>query len=193
MAEYKELSLDQEALRFFQERINTGLPLATEVLARHDLARGRLGTLVPAHVGNITREILERGGGFRSSTSREWVIGCIVKYLSAAPGRLCVLEDPMERSSGPGLGVYRSRLVTCAEYVYFVLCADDTHRQRIEMALREAASAWITYGFMTTVPPGWNPDSGHFSKEDMEFLADKTEKIIVDAFDGEGWLIWEKA
>ena len=192
MAEYKELFLDQEALRFFRERINTGLPLATEVLARHDLARGRLGTLVPVHVSRITSEILERGGLFRSSASREWVLDAITKYLSAAPDRLCVLEDHVGRSSDPGLSLSRSRIVTCAEYVYFVLCADDTHRQRIERSLWDAASASITYGFMTAVPPGWNPDSGHFSKEDMEFLADKTEKIVVDAYDGEGWLIWEK-
>jgi len=191
--EYKTLSLDEEALCFFRERINTRLPLATAVLSHHDLARGRFRTLVAEHISHVTRENLERGGLFRSSASREWVIDGIVKYLSAAPDRLCVLEDHVGRSSDPGLSLSRSRIVTCAEYVYFVLCADDTHRQRIERVLWDAASASITYGFMTAAPPAWDPNSGRFSGQDLEYLADKTEKIVVDAYDGEGWLIWEKA
>jgi len=192
MAEYKKLFLDQEAIRFFRERIKTGLPLATGVLSHHDLARGRLWTVVPEHVDHITRENLERGGVFQPPAPRDWLFDTIAKFLSAGPARLCVFEDAVGRSSDSGCILLRSRQVTYGEYVYFVLCAEDAHRARIELALREAASAWITYGFMTAAPPDWDPNSGRFSRQDLEYLANKTEKIVVDAYDGEGWLIWEK-
>ena len=141
MTAYKRMVLGREALMFLQERVNTGLPLAREVLAHLDLTRGTVWTVVPATVSQITARELTEGGVFQPPTPEDWLLDIIRKHLSVASDRLCVFEDAVGRSSDTGRATLSSRQVTYGDYVYYVLCAQDADTARIEAVVGEASSA----------------------------------------------------
>jgi len=194
MERVHEIKVGKEAVAYVRQRLNEGHTLAQKVLSLLDFASGCARACVPEAETCVGFTDFEHGGVWPNGRKAlEWYIDIIQEYLSGAGERMCVLENWPARSSDPCFTSFESPTVTFGEEVYHVLWAEESDRGKIEKAILEAASAWVSLGFMTSSPPGWDPRSRRFSSQELEHLAAKTEKVAIDAYDREGWLIWGKA
>lgn len=203
MTAYRECELGQQAINYLRERLGNGHTLARAVASALDLSGGRVRTCVPEPTGGAALADLEHGGlGTPTQTTEwyvriahettEWYVRIAQEFLSGESRRVLVLENNPARASDPGMESYKSRVVTFGEEVYHVLCAGESGHDEVRGAIWEAASAWIALGLMTSAPTDWDPASRRFSTQDLRYLADRTEVIFVDAYDGEAWLVWDK-
>jgi hypothetical protein len=193
MEGYREVLLGKAAAGYIEDRLANGLGLARRVLAAHQIAAGRMRTLVPAESAESVVEKFEQGGLIRSPAAYEWYVDWVRKFLCSGADHLCVLENSMAQAGDSGLLDRRkSRLVLSGNEVYHVICAHEVTTENLKVAISEARSAWISLGFMTHAPPSWNLSSRMFSPADLAYMAKNVEGVVVDAYDGEGWLVWEK-
>jgi len=196
MPDYVQRQVSREEARdYLQERLRDGLTLARKVVASLNLDAGRAFTFVPADLGD--EDLLKlHAGRLRTEAPQEpndWYAAKVCDFLAAGPERVCVFESALARPNHPNLSQCVSRIVTYNDDVYSVLCSGEESNKAAARAIGDACSAWISLGFMTACPPGWNRASGRFSAQALDFMAKHVEMIAADVYDHENWLIWEKA
>jgi CelD/BcsL family acetyltransferase involved in cellulose biosynthesis len=200
---FREYELGQEAIIYLRERLGYGHTLAMAVASKIDLSGGSVRTYVPEPTGGAALADLEHGGlGTPTQTTEwyagiahettEWYVRIAQEFLSGESRRVLVLENNPARASDPCMQSDKSGVVTFGEEVYHVVCAGKSGHDEVLGGIRRAASAWISLGFMTSAPSDWDPASRRFSSRDLTHLAEHTENVAADAYDGESWLIWER-
>jgi len=189
---YREVILGATAMEYVQGRLANGLSLARGVLTAHDILAGSVRALIPLNAAKSTAERFKQGGLIRGPAAHDWYIGVVQEFLSNGREHLCVLENAMARSGDSGLDHFKSRVFVYGDEVYHVLDANEAAAQCIKLAILEAQSAWISLGFMIVAPPGSAQRTKRFSSSDLDWMAQSVKRIAVDAYDGEGWLIWER-
>jgi len=192
MPVYLEQELQRGAPAYLRDRLGDGLTLARESLASVNLGAGRALTFVPEDLLGERLLKLDVGGKVKCQLATDWYISKTRAFLAGGPDRICVFENAMARPSDPGVGSFLSCTVIYGNDVYHVVCADEGSDQALLCAIGDAMNAWMSLGFMTRCPPGWNKGAKSFSLDDIKFMATHVEMITADAYDREGWLIWER-
>lgn len=190
MSEYKEIVVGSDALRYVAEQLAGGRSLSREIASLLDISAGTVRTFVPVQVQEITHYHLIEGGFMDRHKNMDWLIDAIRGFLATGEGTGCVWEDPEMESHDPCVASCTFPLMFFGDDVYHLLAGYQSDRNKIESAIREATSSWRSLGVMTTVPT----DLGGkvLSCENLRALAVNAQKIVLGAFDGEGYLIWEK-
>jgi hypothetical protein len=118
----------------------------------------------------------------------------ILNYLEAGEERVCVFENHLGRLTDPWLLQAESRVLFLGEEVYHVVSAEVVDLDSIKAAINEAEDVTLLIGVLSVWPQGsrLSPERREISDEDLRVLAEGAEKIIVSAYDGEGYLIWMK-
>ncbi|MCJ7547301.1 MAG: hypothetical protein MUP30_10850, partial [Deltaproteobacteria bacterium] len=121
-----------------------------------------------------------------------WLASTIRMYLTIEDKRLCIFENALASPSDPWIPLKKSQIFTFKDEVYHFLLSSDVSGKKIEQTLRDAASHRFI-GVMTSVPRKTSfPKNGHeISFEELKVFVERSEKIIVGAYDGEGYLIWK--
>ncbi|SRR5229473_2823591 len=109
------------------------------------------------------------------------------------PQRVCVLENMLASPGDPWLKRAKSRVATHGTEVYHIVDATERLREKIEDAVREAASLPVFVGAVGRQPP--DPilgDAGDatISTRQLRTFANTVHCIFVGAYDGEGYLVW---
>jgi hypothetical protein len=109
------------------------------------------------------------------------------RLLGEAPDALCIFEHGRARRTDPFLEKAGFRVAFCGDEVYpFAAAGDDD--LRIGDAIGATTTAYpplvgaLTHGDLST-----RTDLGETA---LASIAAKTERIIVGAYDGEGYVIW---
>jgi len=191
----REIGLGEEAGVYMRERLAAyGHALGRKVASTLDFTAGRIYTYMPAEYSVAMLKDFEHATvkwpEELQRATLAWYVDIAHRFLASGERRVHVLENNCARANDPYQSIYRSNIVTFCEILYHV-CFGGSGCREIEKAVLEA-SGWISPGFMTLLRPGWDRDSRRFSLGDLEYMAGNTEKVVVDAYDGEGWLIWER-
>jgi hypothetical protein len=110
-------------------------------------------------------------------------------------GNACLLENAMARSGDTWLEKTESRVITHGTEIYHVLLETDRDEEKIRNAIREArqfpvfigatgqllrdtASSLVTAGVVRT--------------DDLKVFAESTQTVVVGAYDGEGYIVWDR-
>jgi hypothetical protein len=124
-----------------------------------------------------------------------WLSRVVGEYLLGGADRVCVFEDWI---ASPGSALVANsdlRPYVFENIVYFALFHEDAeNRERIESTIQNAEDVWLFYGVISSLPEEMHldPEGGLISGQIMEMLAQRAEKIVVGAYDGESYLIWSK-
>ncbi len=113
-------------------------------------------------------------------------------FLKAGNLNACVFEDWSVKAGDPNLSSSKSHILTFHGEVYYVLFGGDVEDSRIETTVAEARRLPVSFGVMTSVPDeasNVNMKAG-LDCDLLRSLAERTERIVVGAYDGESYLIW---
>src|SRR5690349_22612286 len=108
------------------------------------------------------------------------------------PDAVCIFEDALARSDDPWISCRDTRILTFNDEVYHFLSQNDIAEQIVK-TIRRATTAWQTVGLMTYLKPHNRIKDGlEIGVDELQVFADRASKIVVGAYDGEGYLIWGK-
>lgn len=210
---YREIQFGPEAIDYIKGRLALGKTLAAYLLQHAELNSGRVVTLLPSDVNYESATQFEYGGklptpgGYEkriiakdrtvrrmspTPNSDSYLAGIVKAYLNMGDGRICIFEDANARSGDPFLLFRPVQYATLNEEVYYFLTRKGLNDIKIKDTIRSAAS-WLFICAMTVIPQGFiDSENQVFTSEQLMELAKKAEKIAIGAYDGEGYLIWNK-
>jgi len=216
---YKEITLGPEAVDYIRDRLAEGKTLAKFLLDRGDLNKGRVTTFLPSEADLSKVNNFSRGGvlptpppethhhytapdGTKTvmvpvpDTSTE-LAAMIQGFLQQGDARICLFESAVAKPTDGFLSTPNAkdlRVLSFQENVYYLLKRQDD-REKIEKTLRYAKSFRVL-GVLVHLSKDKFLDEDSVRKEltldELKVLAEETEKIVVGAYDGEGYLIWTR-
>lgn len=200
------------ALEYIRDRLRQGRTLSS-LLLRLNLAIGQVWTYLPPEIDEEMAHQLTQGGIARSiqslptfhtgfgylepvmTPSTPQVIALIQRFLQTRAEAYCVFEAALAKLTDPViLRQHEQPYFFFDDEVYYFLTGQDLDAQRIDGAIRAARSYLLT-GVLTTTPPGSHTIQARqpITLQELQILVERTEMIVVGAYDGEGFVIWSRA
>ena len=116
----------------------------------------------------------------------------VQEFLSEAENHVCVFEDPLARAGDPVLRNVDTRYVEFGAEIYHLILNSDSDLTYIRKVLKRAKGIPTFVGVFTEWQASRAEKSPlNFSKKDIKALATRAQKLVVGAFDGESYLIWD--
>ena len=188
--EYEEVIIpDDIAIPFLEDYLVYGHELDKGVLRRIDIKNGTVSSFLPSGFIPNVRNMRE-GGVSSRETSISRVILMIAEFLEKGQRPVCILEDAL---FGPEDGHMEGTcMVSLNEEVYYYVTKNESSLKTIKDTLTEAEQPNYFVGVLAEVPPDlpFPRPEGIITPEDIEIIVRGTKKLIVGAYDGEGYLIW---
>ena len=220
---YKEITLGPEAVDYVRDRLVKEKTLAKLLLDRGDLDKGKITAFLPTDADLSKVSDFSRGGvlpapppetyhhyttpdGTKTvmapvpGTSNQ-LAAMVQEFLNRSDKRIGLFESAVAKPTDGFLSTPKAkdlRVMTFQEDVYYLLKANDD-REMIHKTLQYAKS-YLVLGVLVHLT---DKDKFLFLDEDslrkeltldqLKVLANQTEKIIIGAYDGEGYLIWRRA
>lgn len=124
-----------------------------------------------------------------------WLISIISDFIKTHSDGICIFENALAQANDPWLLKRKTDILTFRNEVYHFLLSKKSLKQNIQNLIRETKVAYPSLiGIMATL----NTETIKLNNgEEIEVdilrqIIQKTEKIIIGAYDGEGYIIWEK-
>jgi len=120
----------------------------------------------------------------------------IKEHLKANAQNICIFIDAMSNADDKCMQEEQTDLFTFQNNVYWYVTAANAEEDKIKTARGNSSDAWIGFlGVLTSaekieIPPF---DKRELTAEELEAFAKNTNKIVISAYDGESFLIWEKS
>lgn len=219
MKPYREIALGLEANAYMQKRMADGKTLAKYLLQRSDLSIGRVMTFVPPDVevkkgelinfehGQLLPEPppethmrqLEDDGSITRivpiPNTNALLTQMIQGFLMKRSGHICIMEEGVFERSSPCVASFTVPWLASDEKLYYILTCTNSEDE-IEQVIKKAHNFYPgLIGVMTSLPEGHHLalEAKKITPEELKLLAERAEKIILGAYDGEGYLIWSKS
>lgn len=217
MDNYNEITLGGPAIDYIQESLKNGKSLARQLVERPDLQEGNVVTFLPKDArldrildftsgGKLPEPKLNDSSQYVAPDGLRWKVipkrntdVCLVRhiriFLNLGVDRICIFENPMALPTDPWVEKSTSPLLIFQNEVYHFLTTQKATDQDIHETIKQASSIYPPFLAVLTIVS----DKHNFSKqkvsitsEEIRSLAAKTEEIIVGAYDGESYLIWNQ-
>lgn len=216
MNEQRKLILEQKTIKYIQDHLAYGSTLGKYLLKSKSLERGEVIAFLPDDVDDNSAQDIWYGGKVpprgapiefvQSDGTRLIAVPVgnmhhrmaeeIEEYLARSTDRLCVLEECQMKPSDPIFPDVDLEIVRVLdEEIYYILSNTRyAKRKEIQALLRKTNPGWHFLGVFTSVP---SEDLGvsngnEIAPEILKELAERTESIILAAYDGEGYLVWNE-
>lgn len=203
------------AIPYIKALLQQGHQLAEVVLQRRDIDSASVTTFLPRELpeeaiyafttgGKLPAnpELTEyvQHGNIRSRlevvpNTDSWLIDKIASFLRQGLNHICLIEDDLASPSDAGrVETDGLRMLSCDAHLYYALLSQDSgDRQLVERTIKEATS-WRFIGVLSSLisAPEWPIGKGvtaRLSQREIEEIADRTDFVIVNAYDGESYLV----
>lgn len=213
MSKIIRYELDSEAISYIKEHLSLGKQLSKLLLGIHNFEKGKVVTFADESVDSISLRSLNTGGiilphdhgqEITDSSGKQWRIvekpnmnkeleTLIGDYLHKDDDRVVVFEDALAHASDPNVPA-NLKYRTFDNDVYYLLESDDQCSESIGETLKEAQS-WLFICVLTSSVrfKRGGLENRHLSKDDLRQFAERAIAIVIGAYDGEGFIIWEKS
>lgn len=191
---YYEYMLDDRANTFFANALEYGHTLDKLLIANVNIHNGRVSAFLPKV---CPQEAIYRfgGGGIASrAESIECISYAIEYFLKISEDNICLLEDALAHPDDQ-FGVEQDvAILSLSKEVYFFI-PNGADKEKIRYAIIEAEQPNFFVGILSSMPSkDFLPfDAKSITSSQIKSLVTKVEKIIMGAYDGEGYLIWHCA
>lgn len=188
----KEVELGAAARDYIVATLSRGLILARLTLERLDLDRGGFVTVVPGDASAERAGQFDMGGLVQGAVITEYVAQRIVNHQHLA-GDVFIAENALARCADPEHPADPPQRFCVGDGVFeYADCAQSTDVLR---AISMADAGFSLNGFVTAKQSSRVRLPTHrrqASKRLLGELASATNLILVRAYDGEGFVLWER-
>lgn len=198
----KKNDVTQKALPFFKEYLGYGKTFSQLFLKGHSLNLGEIFSYFPhdidlSGISNFRHSVLFSQHTKTSSYQSEDVLVAIIKqFLARGKNNICIFEDSNAKPTDPYFLNLKLDIpwLGHADEVYYILNNDMNAKEKIFQVIRHASS-WLTIGALVSLRSEikFSFAQKKITNNQLKLLARDTTSIILGAYDGEGYLIWEKA
>lgn len=211
----REIHFGREAVEYIRECLADGNTFAQLLLAGMDLDAGQTITVLPQEVGDESAREFRTGGKlpvpphaqkvFAGPDGSQWrmepkpsmelhLVTTIREFLGAESERIVMFENHSASPGDPFLARSGTQILVHQDEVYHFLISDDHEPAKIVQTVRVAESPHLFICAMTSVSnrDSWPSQTGKVTREELENLVKRTERIVIGAYDGEGYLFWSR-
>lgn len=190
---YIRFDLGREARQHIIEKLSDGKPLSQGVVANLTPETGVIHTYLPRGMSADELRSFRHGEpGISQWITLEHMIAYINALLRASSESLVVFEDANAERGDKWLSRAESNFSFYKDYVYHTLSSPEADAEAIDCHIRWSHGVWQNLAFITSLPEGMtirrNED---ISEEAMRLMVERTEVVISDAYDFDGYLFWE--
>lgn len=202
---YRRLITNPAAREYFLQHLRGECELAfSKLLTSHlDFSKGELITLIPQEVSHdrLVPSCPIAYDSWIDEVSQPGLlyalfVSYVEAYLQKDSQHICVLVEQMLRAESEIklADVEKKTYHFCGEDVYFLLVNKTLDTVNISKLLDAVSTGWCALTVMTSV--SGNPqamiENVELSWHDLQTLAEHAQAIAVWAYDGQGFIIWER-
>ena len=199
MVDLQRYELNSAGRDWVSDNLSFGEPLGDAVLGAIDLDRGQVYTLLEAGLSlEGVRELqwsrLTASTCPLTSTADldDALVELVLESLRRYAPAICVFEDLVASESDSVIARDPAGLHFCEGSVYVILRSDAVHDD-VRRALSLVRPAFPPLrGIVATVSSD-AAISVHVDSAQVRMWAAGTRRIVVGAYDGEGFVVWERA
>jgi hypothetical protein len=213
----EEITLGREAIEYITESLRDGQELSQILLKAIKLETGSVLTYLPTGTARSSCQQFRLGGVLRpipaltSQSEDEFtssarvsatpnldssMVSSIRTYLDSRPSPLCLFENHLAKPDDSWLGRAKlHNLIVGTTVCHYLTSVDSLDAALIELTVRKSRSirppliAVLTRLRDETA----SIETGSVAEGDLKEIAERTEQLIVGAYDGEGYLVWRAA
>jgi hypothetical protein len=203
----REIQLGAAGLGYIRDCLAEGKELSKSLLERLDLERGRVTTFLPIETtderatefrwgGKVPFGLgIQSGDGIGHLPSRipnmnAALTNVVEAYLKSSDEAACVVEDPLAEPSDGALSRSPVKPSFCGQSVLYVLTAVHADPRLIEKTLRIASS--ISPPMVGALTRHRGRADNTLDLQELREIAAHTERVVMSAYDGEGFVMWSK-
>lgn len=191
------------AIAFCRQQLSSGLTLSKKLLEKIDFKKGNFFTLLPDEAKIERLDKFSQGGILpsldkdeNSKYSNFWprpnsdhaVIDFIYRYLTEDELHTTVLEHIIAKPTDRSLKLEGVDLVIYQDEVYYFLESNITN-ETVEKAVSKVKEVWH---FVAVLSHGIQYHVAKFSDGDFDIICEGIDYLVFGAYDGEGYIFWEK-
>jgi hypothetical protein len=190
-----EVELSDSALEYIKEELAIGDAIAKSLWRLIKFKEGVIRTFLPDDVIdkenlNFRDSIAEDHQAMYSATHKK-VEDFITAYLSQQKNSIVIFET-LASPGDPYLQRKKPQYFSNQRNVYLYFAGDNFDEQKLSRIISEARG-YPCVGILTSLPHGKTVSSEQSVSDDfVQMLVEKTEHIIIGAFDEDGFLLWSK-
>lgn len=178
---------------FVESRLRSGNALSRLVLTQGWAGCSKCVAWLPDGIDDARLRHFEEGGIASAEESYRRFAGEIRSHLALGGDRVVVFEDAVSRRGDAALAQLSSRAGFYREEVYHLLLPSDVSDYAIEVTVSAADSADQLVCFLTRskllIERADEKPFAEISEGELEELAQRTDGVIVKAYDGEAFII----
>jgi len=183
---------------FLRERLRNGMAMGEQLIRLVDEVPGEVTALLsrrakPVEGSGLTSERAIRYGAVNSRAKDS--LACLVRkvqeFLAHNHDHVCIVEDAMASRQDPGMCSSNLPTLFLDDNVYWYLTSDHTRDVETINSICFVIGDWGSIGIMASRPPGMvGGDRQEITLSTLSQLVAGVQRILVSAYDGEGYLIW---
>ena len=193
ICEYKKFVLDEVAREYFIKTLDYGHELDRQLLKNVNFFNGYIYTYLPQEPSFFDSYQFEGGGVAKSSKSLDCIISEIFEFIIQKDEKICIIEDALCTLDDSFSSESKEVLLNYNSEVYF--CVDkNIGIKSLRSILVEAEQPNFFVCVLSSKPSNdFNTSNNRsLSLGEIKSITENSEKIILGAYDGEGYLIWDK-
>jgi hypothetical protein len=128
-------------------------------------------------------------GEMEYSDMKEILVDIIKNYLGASNDNIVIFENSSVESNDNVISSFDSNLLFFGQEVYHYLTVVDLDVDKIKVTISEASNAWQNVVIFTKIKFNELLNKVEISEEMLKTLTFNSSKIIVDAYDLDGFMI----
>ncbi len=218
MTGFREIELGAAGQSYLHKSLQHGKHLAKNVLRDVQFAHGRVTTYLPENVTDESAKEFELGGklppiGERHDFDRagrkwtmeakpntdSWLVKDILEFTAENRSGICIFEDLQFSPSSPWLFSSKAKdlkWVSCEGQLFYLIPASERDEKVIKKTIRAAHASWYFLCVMASLPTlpekQWLVDRS-ISPAHLKSIAQAAERIVMSAYDGEGYVEWKRS
>lgn len=212
---FKKYDLGSKGLIYIKKIISQEGIFGEHILKCCDFDKGNVSTHLPEgmslsiledfkHGGKLPRipkgQIIfkqEDGGQIKmepKSNLDEFFSSIIESFVQNDKSKICIFEDILAKSSDPCIKEMKTPYWTYNDRVFHFFPGEKKRDLSAMDVLNSAKNSYLVWGAITSLNEQDDLVMGKrdLEEDDLIKFAKGVEKIIVSAYDGESYLIWEK-
>ncbi len=213
----EEITLGREAIGYITESLQDGEELSQILLKTIKLEAGSVVTYLPTGTALPSYQQFRLGGVLKPipalTTQSEVeltvparvsatpnldnsIVSSIKTYLNSRPSPLCLFENHLAKPDDSWLARARlHNLIVGTTVCHYLTSADSLDVALIQLTVGKSRSirppliAVLTRLFDEAT----SLETGSVAEGDLKKMAERTQELIVGAYDGEGFVVWRPA
>lgn len=197
----------EKSILYLKDQLNGGNKLSHELLLTVNFEKGQFFTLLPPDadlehlydffggtilVQNPTIEYINESGKKVSYTKVPTLKNEISKYIFdkiKTSANNCIFEDVVQVISDPHIDFFHKYGLKYKNELYYRITNDIASEELILEAIKEVSSFWHTLFILTE--NNFVPVKKELTLENIKLFCDEITLLVVGAYDGEGYVLWE--